>query len=91
MELRFEESLIAHVAGQCEASEAGARNIDYLLQSRILPEISQTLIERLVEGTLEGPVSVGIASDGTTSISAGETKNGDGSGNPAPRKKRRSP
>ena len=91
VELRFEESLVAHVAGQCEASEAGARHIDYLLQSRILPEISHTLIERLVEGTLEGPVSVGIGPDGTTSISPGETKIADGSGSPAPRKKRRSP
>ena len=74
VELHFEDSLITHVAGQCETSEAGARNIDYLLQSRILPEISRELIGRLVEGTLEGPVRVGIAPDGTTSIRTGEVK-----------------
>ena len=71
MDLVFEESLIAHVAGQCETSEAGARNIDYLLQSRILPEISRELIGRLVEGTLEGPVRVGMAPDGRTLLHAG--------------------
>ena len=91
VELRFEESLVAHVAGQCESSEAGARNIDYLLQSRILPAISQTLIERLVEGTLEGPVSVGIAPDGTTTVAAGPDGESKRSGASAPRKKRRSP
>ena len=72
VELHFEESLIDHVALQCETSEAGARSIDYLLQSRILPEISRELIGRLVEGSLEGPVRVGIAPDGTTIISSGE-------------------
>ena len=71
VEIVFEDSLIDHVALQCETSEAGARNIDYLLQSRILPEISRELIGRLVEGTLDGPVRVGIAPDGTTVISAG--------------------
>ena len=91
VELRFEESLVAHVAGQCESSEAGARNIDYLLQSRILPAISQTLIERLVEGTLEGPVSVGIAPDGTTTVAAGPDGESKRRGASAPRKKRRSP
>ena len=79
VELLFEDSLIEHVAGQCEASEAGARNIDYLLQSRILPEISKELIGRLVEGTLEGPVRVGIAPDKTTVIEVGA-----GSREPAP-------
>ncbi len=92
VELRFEESLIAHVAGQCESSEAGARNIDYLLQSRILPEISRSLIERLVEGTLKGPVRVGIAPDGTTVIRSGASDGTDGSESPAPvKKKRRTP
>jgi type VI secretion system protein VasG len=78
VELHFEDSLIAHVANQCETSEAGARNIDYLLQSRILPEISRELIGRLVEGTLEGPVRVGINPDGTTRVwsGLGEARNG---------------
>ena len=89
VELRFEESLIAHVAGQCEASEAGARNIDYLLQSRILPEISRALIERLVEGTLKGPVRVGIAPDGTTVIGSGASDGTAVSESPAPAKKKR--
>ena len=71
VEIIFEDSLVDHVALQCETSEAGARNIDYLLQSRILPEISRVLIGRLVEGTLEGPVRVGIAPDGTTVIETG--------------------
>lgn len=64
----FEDSLIDHLAGQCEASEAGARNIDYLLQSRILPEISQKLIGRLVDGTLSGKVRVGVSPDATISV-----------------------
>ena len=64
----FEDSLIEHLAGQCEASEAGARNIDYLLQSRILPEISRTLIGRLVDGTLPGKVRVGVSPDTTISV-----------------------
>ncbi len=72
VEIVFEDSLVAHVATQCETSEAGARNIDYLLQSRILPEISRELIGRLVDGTLEGPVRVGIAPDGTTVIGTGD-------------------
>jgi len=78
VELHFEDSLIAHVANQCETSEAGARNIDYLLQSRILPEISRELIGRLVEGTLEGPVRIGINPDGTTRVwsGLGEARNG---------------
>ncbi|MCL5954400.1 MAG: type VI secretion system ATPase TssH [Nitrospirae bacterium] len=80
VEILFEDSFIDHVALQCETSEAGARNIDYLLQSRILPEISRELIGRLVEGTLDGPVRVGIAPDGTTVISAGDPSAPDNKG-----------
>lgn len=68
VDMVFEDSLIAHIAGQCETSEAGARNIDYLLQSRILPEISRELIGRLVDGTLAGRVRVGVSPDATLSI-----------------------
>ena len=67
-EILFEDSLIDHLSGQCEASEAGARNIDYLLQSRILPEISQKLIGRLVDGSLSGKIRVGVSPDDTLSI-----------------------
>jgi len=95
VEIVFEDSLIEHVATQCETSEAGARNIDYLLQSRILPEISRELIGRLVEGTLEGPVRVGIAADGTTVIGTGEAQDsgnrGPGEGKPARKNKRKNP
>ncbi|MHB1758261.1 MAG: type VI secretion system ATPase TssH [Leptospirillum sp.] len=67
-EIFFEDSLIAHLSDQCEASEAGARNIDYLLQSRILPEISRKLIGRLADGTLSGKIRVGISPDATMTI-----------------------
>ncbi|EQD73516.1 ATPase AAA-2 domain protein, partial [mine drainage metagenome] len=67
-EILFEDSLIAHLSDQCEASEAGARNIDYLLQSRILPEISRKLIGRLADGTLSGKIRVGILPDATMTI-----------------------
>jgi len=85
VEIVFEDSLIDHVALQCETSEAGARNIDYLLQSRILPEISRELIGRLVEGTLDGPVRVGIAPDGTTVIGTGATEAPENPGSEKPK------
>ncbi len=85
VEIVFEDSLIDHVALQCETSEAGARNIDYLLQSRILPEISRELIGRLVEGTLDGPVRVGISPDGTTIIGTGATEAPENPGSEKPK------
>ena len=85
VEIVFEDSLVDHVALQCETSEAGARNIDYLLQSRILPEISRELIGRLVEGTLDGPVRVGISPDGTTVIGTGATEAPENPGSEKPK------
>ncbi|MEC4684087.1 MAG: type VI secretion system ATPase TssH [Nitrospirota bacterium] len=81
VDLIFEDSIVEHLAVQCETSESGARNIDTLLSSRILPEISRELIGRIVDGSLSGRILVGISSDGVLAVRYGD---GDSSSHPEP-------
>ena len=78
--LSFSGDLVAHVARQCRVSDAGARNIDAIVQHRIFPELSRDLADRIARGALPPVLRVGIREDGGLEVLCG----GEGEEEPSP-------
>jgi type VI secretion system protein VasG len=52
MGFEYSEDMITRIADRCTQIEAGARNIDYIIDKNILPDISAALLSHLAEETM---------------------------------------
>src|SRR5947207_629932 len=62
--LNYEEKLVDEVARRCTEVESGARNVDNILTTSLLPDISRQILGRMAEGEKLSSISVGIGADG---------------------------
>jgi type VI secretion system protein VasG len=58
--LRFDEDVVASIAGRCREVESGARNVDHILTRSLLPEMSQEVLTRMAEGVATAGVHVAV-------------------------------
>ena len=49
MGFEYSEDLVEQIAERCTQVESGARNIDYIIEKTILPDISRELLSKLAE------------------------------------------
>jgi type VI secretion system protein VasG len=56
----YEDQAIDLIASRCTEVESGARTVDAILTNTVLPEISQELLKRLMEGKTAKQVHVGV-------------------------------
>ncbi|MHC4153303.1 MAG: type VI secretion system ATPase TssH [Planctomycetota bacterium] len=55
----YDDKVVELIAGRCTEVESGARTVDAILTNTLLPEISQELLTRLIEGKTAKRVHVG--------------------------------
>jgi type VI secretion system protein VasG len=55
----YDDEAVDLIAGRCTEVESGARTVDAILTNTVLPEISQELLRRLMEGKTATRVHVG--------------------------------
>ncbi len=55
----YNDKVIDLIAGRCTEVESGARSVDAILTNTLLPEISQELLTRLIEGKTAKHVKIG--------------------------------
>jgi type VI secretion system protein VasG len=55
----YDDEVVELIAGRCTEVESGARTVDAILTNTLLPEISQELLTRLMEGKTAKCVHVG--------------------------------
>ncbi|HUT30754.1 MAG TPA: type VI secretion system ATPase TssH [Sedimentisphaerales bacterium] len=55
----YDDKVVELIAGRCTEVESGARTVDAILTNTLLPEISQELLTRLMEGKTAKRVHVG--------------------------------
>jgi type VI secretion system protein VasG len=55
----YDDKVVDLIAGRCTEVESGARAVDTILTNTLLPEISQELLTRLMQGKSAGRVHVG--------------------------------
>lgn len=49
MGFQYSEDLVDRIAERCTQVETGARNIDYIIDKTLLPDISAALLSQLAE------------------------------------------
>ncbi len=59
------EGVVSEIASRCEEVESGARNIDHILTSTLLPQMSTEFLARMAEGKPIRAVTVQVADDKT--------------------------
>jgi type VI secretion system protein VasG len=64
IQAKFADATIEALAARCTESETGARNVDQILRSSLLPELSRELLTRMAEGTVPAKLEVGLADQG---------------------------
>ncbi|HUU45250.1 MAG TPA: type VI secretion system ATPase TssH, partial [Acidobacteriota bacterium] len=72
MELAYDDAVLDQITERCTEVETGARNIDHILQSSLLPRISTEILERMTVGPLPEKLTLGIDGDGNFTFAFSE-------------------
>ncbi|MCH8251211.1 MAG: type VI secretion system ATPase TssH [Planctomycetes bacterium] len=64
MRLEVDDSVYDKIVEQCDQVDIGARNIDRVLDQKILPVISRRLLERMTEDTMPTVLTMGTDASG---------------------------
>jgi len=64
IETKFDNELVDEIARRCTESETGARNVEHILRSSLVPQISRILLEKLATGITPVRLDVGLAPEG---------------------------
>jgi len=65
MHFTWTDAVAVQIKNRCTEIETGARNIEYIINGNILPQLSQTILEHLTEGQMPSKVHLDINEDGT--------------------------
>lgn len=58
--LDWEDDVARTIAERCTEVETGARNIDYIVNSRVIPELSRDILSRAGEGEMPARVTISM-------------------------------
>ncbi len=63
-EFLYDDSLVEAVLARCTEVDAGARNVDHILNGALLPELADTVLGRMAEGEPIAQIKVTAGRDG---------------------------
>ena len=61
----FSDELVEEIARRCTESEVGARNVDHIMRSTMMPQIARELLAAMSDGGTPMGLEVGLAPDGS--------------------------
>jgi type VI secretion system protein VasG len=61
----YDQKVVDQIAGRCTEVDTGARNVDHVVQSSLLPRISTDILERLATGEMPRALTLGVGPDGS--------------------------
>ena len=67
MALTWTEKVVDQITERCTEVETGARNIEYIINGNVLPQLSQTILEHMTEGGMPSKVELDIDEEGALS------------------------
>jgi len=77
--LRYSDGLVKAIVERCREVDTGARNIDHILAANVLPQLAQTLLEKMAEESAPASeVSLDVDEDGAFTITFSDNENGEG-------------
>jgi type VI secretion system protein VasG len=63
-EFSYDQALVDAVLARCAEVDAGARNVDHILNGSLLPEIAEAVLQRMSEGEAIVKIKVGASKQG---------------------------
>ena len=60
MTMDYTPALVEQIAARCTEVETGARNIEYILNGTILPQLSQKILTHMTEGGMPSKVHLDV-------------------------------
>jgi type VI secretion system protein VasG len=70
IQLSYDDAVVTQIAERCTEIETGARNIDFILRSSLLPQLSQIILTRMTEGVMLSAIGLGMDAEGAFTIIA---------------------
>ncbi len=64
MQFTYSDAVVTQIAARCTEVETGARNIDFILRSTIMPMMSQEILSRMSSGAQPSSVTLDVDADG---------------------------
>ena len=64
MRMDYAPAVVDQITARCTEVETGARNIEYILNGNVLPQLSKTILTHMAEGAMPSQVSLGVEADG---------------------------
>jgi type VI secretion system protein VasG len=64
MQLTYAAPVVEQIAARCTEVETGARNIDHIMQSTLLPEVSTAILQNMSTAALPQTLELGIDQEG---------------------------
>jgi type VI secretion system protein VasG len=64
MDFAYDPEVVDRIAARCTQVDAGARNIDFIINRTVLPEASRALISRMTGEEMPMQLVLGIDEDG---------------------------
>ncbi|EJL88809.1 ATPase family protein associated with various cellular activities (AAA), partial [Polaromonas sp. CF318] len=68
MRFTYSDAVVTQIAARCTEVETGARNVDFILRSTIMPLMSQEILSRMSTGTQAGDVNLDIGAEGEFAV-----------------------
>jgi type VI secretion system protein VasG len=62
--LTFDPAVLDQIASRCTEVETGARNVDHILKGKVMPALSQTIIENMTTGKMPERIHIGVDAKG---------------------------
>lgn len=72
MKLEWTDEVVDQITERCTEVETGARNIEYILNGNVLPQLSQTILEHMSEGGMPNKALLGVDEEGSFTFSFDE-------------------
>ncbi|AKJ28558.1 type VI secretion system ATPase TssH [Caldimonas brevitalea] len=60
----YDDALVEAVLARCTEVDTGARNVDHILNGTLLPEVAETVLARMAEGSALAKIKVTAGKDG---------------------------
>ena len=73
MAMTCSPAVVDQILARCTEVETGARNIDFILNGSVLPQLSQTILQHMSEGQMPSRVRLDVDEDGSFKMDFGET------------------
>ena len=64
IDFTYDPSIVDHIAARCTQVDAGARNIDFIINRTVLPGAAQALIPRMTDDEMPSRLTLGLDEDG---------------------------